>query len=180
MTSDSGPRNGRHGAPGVAATSLDNAMSPAELEQFLAEPHLGNLATIRPDGFPHVTPIWFVWAGRSVQFILGHTRLHLRNLRANPRAGISVASDDRIHEQRFAAGAQAAIAWGFVHIADGASALLQATYELQATKYLGASGRSDPDYLAECDAEERVLCVLHPVGRTAWDFRTTPVPASGT
>jgi PPOX class probable F420-dependent enzyme len=39
------------------------AMSNDELNEFLAEARTCRVATIGPDGAPHVTPLWFAWDG---------------------------------------------------------------------------------------------------------------------
>ncbi len=42
------------------------AMSPAELDEFLATERTCRMATIGANGQPHVAPVWFVWDGRSL------------------------------------------------------------------------------------------------------------------
>jgi hypothetical protein len=37
------------------------AMTPAETEAFLAAARTARVATIASDGWPHVTPLWFLW-----------------------------------------------------------------------------------------------------------------------
>lgn len=50
------------------------------------------LATTRPDGSPHVTPLWGVWIDNAL-YLDGHPRTTwARNLRANPRASIHLES----------------------------------------------------------------------------------------
>ena len=34
-----------------------------DLEAFMREPMLASVATVRPDGSPHVVPAWFEWDG---------------------------------------------------------------------------------------------------------------------
>jgi hypothetical protein len=36
-------------------------MTPDELESFLLEQRTARMATVSPDGEPHVVPMWFVW-----------------------------------------------------------------------------------------------------------------------
>lgn len=45
---------------------------------------VASLATIRPDGFPHVTEIWFLFDEGELKLSLNTSRLKTRNLRANP------------------------------------------------------------------------------------------------
>jgi hypothetical protein len=36
-------------------------MSSSELTVFLADKHLARIATVMPNGAPHVTPVWYLW-----------------------------------------------------------------------------------------------------------------------
>lgn len=42
------------------------AMSPEEVDTFLAEERTCRVASIGADGAPHVTPLWFVWDGAAL------------------------------------------------------------------------------------------------------------------
>jgi nitroimidazol reductase NimA-like FMN-containing flavoprotein (pyridoxamine 5'-phosphate oxidase superfamily) len=42
---------------------LDLSLTAGELESYLAEQRTVRVATVRPDGAPHVVPLWFVWHG---------------------------------------------------------------------------------------------------------------------
>ncbi len=50
------------------------------------------LATVRPDGRPHLSPIWGVWVADSFCFGCSDESSKARNLRASPRAYVSVES----------------------------------------------------------------------------------------
>ena len=66
-------------------------LSRTESLAFLAEgTRTGKLATVRPDGRPHVAPIWFVVEGDSLVFNTWHTSVKARNLRGDPRASLVV------------------------------------------------------------------------------------------
>jgi PPOX class probable F420-dependent enzyme len=71
-------------------------MRDEELWAFLAaEPaHTGKLATTRPDGSPHVVPVWYAVDDGSVVFMTGADSVKGRNLRRDPRAAICV-DDER-------------------------------------------------------------------------------------
>jgi PPOX class probable F420-dependent enzyme len=52
------------------------------------------LSTVRPDGLPHLVPIWFSWDGEA---LLIATKPHARkvaNLRANPRVMLALGEPD--------------------------------------------------------------------------------------
>ena len=66
-------------------------MTRSECLAFLAEgTRTGKLATVRPDGKPHVAPIWFVVEDESLVFNTWHTSVKARNLTADPRAALTV------------------------------------------------------------------------------------------
>jgi len=51
----------------------------------IAKSHNYWIATTRPDGWPHVMPVWGVWLGDAFYFSTGRTTQKARNLAANPR-----------------------------------------------------------------------------------------------
>jgi PPOX class probable F420-dependent enzyme len=66
-------------------------MTRTEALTFLAEgTRTGKLATVRPDGRPHVAPIWFVVEDGDLVFNTWHTSVKARNLAADPRAALVV------------------------------------------------------------------------------------------
>jgi PPOX class probable F420-dependent enzyme len=68
-------------------------MSREESRAFLmASPHTAKVATVRPDGRPHVAPVWFDLDGDDVIFTTWHTSVKARDLRRDPR--ISLCVDD--------------------------------------------------------------------------------------
>jgi len=50
------------------------------------------VATTRPDGRPHVMPVWAVWVHDSLWFSSGRTSRKARNLASNP--AVSITTDD--------------------------------------------------------------------------------------
>lgn len=70
----------------------DLAMTPEELDQFLADADTLSLASLRRDGSPFVVPVGFDWDGESfyVTFALDHAGLH--RLRRDPRVSLCVGS----------------------------------------------------------------------------------------
>jgi PPOX class probable F420-dependent enzyme len=50
------------------------------------------LATTRPDGRPHLMPVWAVWNGESLWFSSARESRKAKNLRAQPRC--SIATDN--------------------------------------------------------------------------------------
>lgn len=68
-------------------------MTRAECLEFLmARPRTAKIATVRPDGRPHVAPIWFALDGEDFLFTTWHTTAKVRNLRHSP--WVSICVDD--------------------------------------------------------------------------------------
>lgn len=53
-----------------------------------------HLATLDSDGFPHITPLWFVWEDGAFYMTSIADRPHLRRLAGNPRAGLGIDVED--------------------------------------------------------------------------------------
>jgi PPOX class probable F420-dependent enzyme len=68
---------------------------PAGYEDLLTRPLIGHLATVRPDGAPAVTPMWFGWDGELLWFTHTTRRAKLRNLEHSPYLALSVVDPDR-------------------------------------------------------------------------------------
>ncbi|MBP6016586.1 MAG: PPOX class F420-dependent oxidoreductase [Candidatus Promineofilum sp.] len=62
------------------------------LSFMMARPRTGKIATVRPDGRPHVAPVWFILDGDELLFTTWHTTVKAVNVRHNPQ--ISLCVDD--------------------------------------------------------------------------------------
>ena len=67
---------------------------PEGYEDLLTRPLIGHLATVRTDGNPSVTPMWFAWDGELLRFTHTTRRTRLRNLEQTPYLALSVADPD--------------------------------------------------------------------------------------
>ena len=73
-------------------------MTMEELSEFLAEDHVAHLATVRPDGRPHVTPISYIAqvAEQGKAYVMApDNTVKFRNVRQNPKVSLSIANDQR-------------------------------------------------------------------------------------
>jgi len=73
-------------------------MSRTEIDNFLSKPLVARVATIRDDGYPHVTPLWYHWDGEHLYLILGHVERphrHIANLRQNDKVTLVIDRDVR-------------------------------------------------------------------------------------
>jgi PPOX class probable F420-dependent enzyme len=55
---------------------------------------LAQLATLMPDGSPHVTPVWCDYDGRHVVINTAKGRVKDRNMRRDPRVGLDIVDPD--------------------------------------------------------------------------------------
>ena len=89
----------------------ENALSKQEIDERLGATAIARLATYRPDGMIHLTPIWYHWNGTQFRLTLGAGRIHLKNLAADNRVSIVIDEDPRL-EKGIAAGAWAIMCRG--------------------------------------------------------------------
>jgi PPOX class probable F420-dependent enzyme len=52
------------------------------------------LATLMPDGSPHVAPVWFEFDGKNILINSAKGRVKDKNMRRDPRVGIDVLDPD--------------------------------------------------------------------------------------
>ncbi len=48
------------------------------------------LSTVRPDGRPHLVPVWFLWDGRAILIFSQPNQQKLRNLQHNPNVMVAL------------------------------------------------------------------------------------------
>jgi len=66
-------------------------MSTEEYRSFMLDTaRTGKLATVRPDGRPHVAPIWFTLDGEDLIFTTWYESVKAKNLLADNRASLCV------------------------------------------------------------------------------------------
>lgn len=65
-------------------------LSPSEIGAFLSGPWTARLACIRPDGRPHVIPVWQEWDGNSFSVITWQGSQWAGYLRLNPNVSLTV------------------------------------------------------------------------------------------
>ena len=70
------------------------ALISADINAFLSQPHVAALATVRPDGRPHVTPVWFDFDGSEFTVSTFRGAQKLENVSHKGFAALSVFSHD--------------------------------------------------------------------------------------
>ena len=63
---------------------------PHKFDALLSTTALAHIATIMPDGSPHVTPVWFDFDGEHIRINTAVGRLKDKNVRRDPRVAISI------------------------------------------------------------------------------------------
>jgi nitroimidazol reductase NimA-like FMN-containing flavoprotein (pyridoxamine 5'-phosphate oxidase superfamily) len=72
------------------AAGNDPPAHPAEIHELLRGDHIARLATIDAAGFPHVTPLRFLWEHEVFHLARDTGRPHLTRIQANPRVGLVI------------------------------------------------------------------------------------------
>jgi PPOX class probable F420-dependent enzyme len=67
---------------------------PASHADLLERPLFAHLATVRPDGSPQSSVMWFDWDGSLVRMTHTSTRQKFANLKREPRVALSIADPD--------------------------------------------------------------------------------------
>jgi nitroimidazol reductase NimA-like FMN-containing flavoprotein (pyridoxamine 5'-phosphate oxidase superfamily) len=139
---------------------LDLSLSEEEMEGFLREQQTARVATVGPDGLPHVVPLWFVWHDGS---------LYLNSTLGNPtvenllRTGTAAAVMDDGETYDVLRGV---VLTGTVErLGDEAPAEVERTWS---DKYLGGN---EPPYRRW---KNRTWLRLVPQQTASWDFRKIP------
>jgi PPOX class probable F420-dependent enzyme len=144
----------------------ENALTKQEIDERLGGRALARMATYREDGMIHLTPIWFDWDGERFRHTLGAGRVHLKNLRRDPRVTILVDEDPRL-EQGLAAGAWAIEARGVAELSQDEDLIRDVTH----TVTVRALGQADADaYTEPIMAEGRTVVTVTPQTWHTWDY----------
>jgi PPOX class probable F420-dependent enzyme len=67
--------------------------------RIMEGPNFASVATVMPDGSPHVSTIWIDLDGDDVVFNTSEGRVKIANLRRDPRVAISVFDQNDPYEQ---------------------------------------------------------------------------------
>ena len=69
-------------------------LTSQEIDAYLAGPHVAHFASIRADGTPHISPVWYRWEDGKVTVVSADAAVKTRNVRQNPKVALSVATDE--------------------------------------------------------------------------------------
>ena len=68
-------------------------MSPNEMDAFLREPYLAVVATLGPDGIPHLTPVWHHFDGLRFMLLCEPFTVKVRNTKRDRRVSLCISTD---------------------------------------------------------------------------------------
>jgi PPOX class probable F420-dependent enzyme len=141
---------------------LDVSMTDAELAEFLTNARTGRLASVSPDGWPHVVPLWFVWSRGTLLVNTTRGNRTVRNLEADPRAAVTIDDGEQYDELR------GAVLRGEMRELDPEHADFEATTQLFGNKYFGGN---QPHFASW---RNRFFLRMEPEHISSWDFRKIP------
>jgi len=142
-----------------------NALSEAERDEFLTGLRIGRLATQREDGWPHVTPIWYVWDGGRFVLTLGKSRRHLANIARDPHVTLCVDEDPRTTD--LSQSPRAVVCFGLGRLVEDEAGVREITSKVE-DRYLPADVRG-PELDELLWFEGRVGVEITPERWLAWD-----------
>ena len=79
--------------PGIIP-SMTNTLSDSKRQRLETEKIIW-VATTRPDGRPHLTPVWFAWFDEKIYVCIPEKSVKARNLAQTPRVALSL--EDGVH-----------------------------------------------------------------------------------
>src|SRR6187397_357397 len=115
------------------------AMDVAERDAFLAAERTCRVATVRGDGAPHVTPLWFAWDGTALWLTSIVKSQRWTDLQRDGRVSVVVDGGDDFMQLRGVEIRGTATAVGEVPRLGEAVPELDAPERLYADKYAGGS-----------------------------------------
>lgn len=73
---------------------MDHSLAVARIRRFLEREPIVWLSTVRPDGTPHIVPVWFWWDGTCLLVFSKPNAVKVRNLRAGSSVMLGIGDAD--------------------------------------------------------------------------------------
>ncbi len=123
---------------------------PESHADLLERPVFAHLATVRPDGSPQSSVMWFDWDGEVIRMTHTKTRQKFRNIEKDPRIALSLADPE--DQYRFLE-----VRGEVISVEDD---------DAEASFYKGLQRRYGMEYPIK-DAAVRVIFTIRPTGYVA-------------
>ena len=120
----------------------------AEAIKLIEGKNFAFLATLLPDGFPHVTPVWIEHDGDIILVDTALGRVKQKNTARDPRVSIAIADQNNMYDRIVIQGRV------ITQTREGAEALI----DKLANKYTGAK-----KYQRSSPKEKRVIFKIEPI-----------------
>ncbi|MCX2715408.1 pyridoxamine 5'-phosphate oxidase family protein [Mycolicibacterium sp. J2] len=144
------------------------AMSPSEIDEFLATQRTCRVGTVGATGGPHVTPLWFAWDGSALWLYSIVDSQRWTDVSRDPRIAVVVDAGNDYHDLRGVEMVGRAIVVGEAPRTGDSHPELAEPERLFAEKYFAGS--------AFVDDGRHGWLRMTPVTVTSWDFRKLPTP----
>jgi len=142
---------------------MGTAMSSQELEDFLSESNLARIATVKPDGSPHVTPVWCLWEDNRLLIAIPKGSVKERNILHNNKVAVTIDTDTAPH--------RGVIIEGTAEIEGEVS---EETERKFCEKYLNPEDVDE--YMRYAHAKfKSVLLRIRPERIISWDYSKVPI-----
>jgi PPOX class probable F420-dependent enzyme len=142
------------------------SLAVARIERFLEQEPIVWLSTVRPDGAPHIVPIWFWWDGEALLVFSKPDAQKVRNLRARPAAMLALGDA----EEDFDVG----LIEGRAELLDRPTAeVLPPAHLAKYAEQMAAIGLTPDEYAATYSLVIRIV----PDRYVGWHGRTLPASA---
>ncbi len=140
------------------------AMTPAEVDEFLAVERTCRVATVRASGAPHVTPLWFLWHDGALWLTTLTASQRWTDLQRDSRVSVIVDAGEQYMELRGVELSGAVEVVGEVPRTGEPNQELDVIEQLNAIKYQGPGGTVRHD-------GRHAWVRLRPAKIASWDFR---------
>jgi PPOX class probable F420-dependent enzyme len=134
----------------------------ATQKQILKERRIASLATIGPDGAPHLVSVWFLYENDALYLAIPSSSAKSRNLAANPK--IAVMIDVRVS---YAEAGLTAVGEAEIIAGSEAKSIVRRIHE----KYLTPAAIADPRVGPVLAAVDDIAVKLTPARWLSWDMR---------
>jgi nitroimidazol reductase NimA-like FMN-containing flavoprotein (pyridoxamine 5'-phosphate oxidase superfamily) len=142
-------------------------MSPAEIDEFLAEPNLARLACLDDNGWPYAVACWYQWDGKALWLVPRAKSAWATYLEHEPRCAVTIdessAADEELEsgvQRRYVAQCKATI----VEQPNVGGQWVEVARTMS-IRYYGANG---PAYLEPTMTWKRRLIRLDPLKTMTW------------